>query len=76
MPMSRAEWLHDLRNAVNTALMSTSVVERLIKQGDTVRALIFLADARDACERSRVLLAEISRECDASPDGEGSDEQI
>jgi len=52
------QWLHDLRNAVNTALISTSVVRGLLDQGDAARALPFVIDAQDACKRCRVLLSD------------------
>ena len=49
-------WLHDLRNAVNTALMSVSVARRLMDAGDNTRAHPFVVEAEDACDRCRVLL--------------------
>lgn len=53
----RETWLHDLRNAINTALMSTNVARRLLESGDTERALGFLVDAEAACDRCRVLVS-------------------
>ncbi|HST45187.1 MAG TPA: hypothetical protein VLK29_08180 [Luteimonas sp.] len=52
----REAWLHDLRNAINTALMSTNVARRLMEGGDVDRALGFLQDAEAACDRCRVLV--------------------
>ena len=53
---ARAIWMHDLRNSINTALMSTAVAKRLLESGDAERALGFLADAEAACDRCRVLV--------------------
>ena len=52
----RETWLHDLRNAINTALISTNVARRLMEGGETARALAFIADAEAACDRCRVLV--------------------
>ncbi|MBJ6980051.1 hypothetical protein [Luteimonas sp. MC1895] len=51
-------WEHDLRNAVNGALLSVVVARRLLAQGDVERAEALLADTQAACERGRELLSE------------------
>ena len=51
-------WLHDARNAVNSALMCASVAERLLAQERWAEAQRFCGDARDACERLRLLMEE------------------
>lgn len=49
-------WLHDLRNAVNTAGMSIAVARRLIEAGELERGLSFLAEVETACDRCRLLI--------------------
>jgi hypothetical protein len=51
-------WLHEARNAVNSALMCSSVAERLLDQGRSAEAQRFCTDAREACERLRLLMEE------------------
>lgn len=51
-----AAWLHDLRNAVNTAGMSIAVARRLIEAGETERGLAFLSEVETACDRCRLLI--------------------
>lgn len=51
------QWQHDLRNAVNVALLAVTVAERLLQQGDAAHAVQFLVDTREACERAQGLLA-------------------
>lgn len=50
-------WEHDLRNAINGALISVAVARRLLAQGDVERAAVLLADTQAACERGRELLS-------------------
>ena len=57
-PESVDAWLHEARNAVNGALMCSSVAERLLDQGRSTEAQRFCADAREACERLRLLMEE------------------
>jgi hypothetical protein len=52
----REQWLHDLRNAVNTAGMSIAVARRLIEAGEIERGLGFLAEVETACDRCRLLI--------------------
>lgn len=56
-------WLHDMRNAINTAGMSAAVARRLVEDGDTTRALEFLRDVEQACERCRALSAAYPGRC-------------
>jgi len=51
-------WMHDLRNAVNTALTASSVVRLLLQKGDVARALKFSKEVEEACERCRALIVE------------------
>jgi hypothetical protein len=51
-------WQHELRNAVNGALLSVVVARRLLAQGEVERADALLADTQAACERGRELLSE------------------
>lgn len=57
-PMNDEVWLHELRNAVNSALVSTSVVKSLLEDGDAAGAMSFVVDAQEACERCRLLVLE------------------
>ena len=50
------DWLHDLRNAVNTASTSATVVKMLLDQGNPERAAEFNDQVLAACERCRQLL--------------------
>lgn len=53
-PLERGEahgWLHDVRNAANSARMAVHVAERLLRNGERDRALVNLARAREACDR-------------------------
>lgn len=61
MPMSRdypsaADWIHALRNAVNTTSLSVGVAMRLLERGEAERALEFLNEAQSGCESARGLL--------------------
>lgn len=44
-------WLHDVRNAANSARMAVHAAEVQLQQGEPDRALVNLARARDACDR-------------------------
>lgn len=57
-PASVDDWLHDTRNAVNSALMCSAVAERMLDQGRWSEAQRFCTDAREACERLRLLMEE------------------
>lgn len=48
---SHEAWLHDLRNEVNTALMSAAVARRLLADGRHAEALISLEQTEAACYR-------------------------
>ena len=56
--MTSEIWLHDLRNAVNTALTASAVVGSLLRKGDLSRALKFNKEVQEACERCRTLILE------------------
>jgi hypothetical protein len=56
--MASELWMHDLRNAVNTALTASSVVRLLLQKGDVTRALQFSKEVEEACERCRALIVE------------------
>lgn len=52
-------WLHDVRNAANTARLAIHVAETRLRRGEHDRALVNLARARDACDRlARMTAAE------------------
>jgi hypothetical protein len=53
-----ARWEHDLRNAVNAALTAANVVRMLLEKGESQRAIPFVIDIQDACERCRMLFLE------------------
>lgn len=55
--MRSGTWEHDLRNAVNGALLSVVVARRLLAQGDVERAEALLVDTQAACERGVELLS-------------------
>ncbi|WP_149193219.1 hypothetical protein [Luteimonas suaedae] len=44
-------WLHDVRNAANSARLAIHAAEMLLRRGEHDRALDNLARARDACDR-------------------------
>jgi hypothetical protein len=54
----QARWEHDLRNAVNAALIAANVVRTLLENGESQRAISFVIDIQDACERCRLLFLE------------------
>jgi len=60
-------WMHDLRNAVNTALTASSVVRLLLQKGDVARALQFSKEVEEACERCRTLIVEKQKSEDDGP---------
>lgn len=53
----RARWLHDVRNAVNTAGVAVALSRRLLGRGDTAAAADMLDVADEAWGRCRDLLA-------------------
>lgn len=61
-----ATWLHDLRNAFNAVSTNALVVQRLLEEGNTERAMAFNTEVLNACERCRVLL-------ESTPAGSGDD---
>jgi hypothetical protein len=44
-------WLHDVRNELNTAMMSAAAARRLLQDGDTDEALANIRRAEAACFR-------------------------
>jgi len=50
-------WLHDLRNAVNTAGVSLVLGRRLLARGDSGSALDMFARAEESLSQCRELLA-------------------
>ncbi len=56
--LARQRWEHDLRNAVNAALIAANVVRMLLENGESQRAIAFIVDIQDACERCRMLFVE------------------
>lgn len=50
-------WLHDLRNAVNTASVASAVVRRMLETDMDAGAVDMLADLERACARCHSLLA-------------------
>jgi hypothetical protein len=52
----RARWLHDVRNAVNTAGVAVALSKRLLSRGDTTAALDMLDVANESWGRCRDLL--------------------
>ena len=59
-PAARAQWVHDLRNAVNTLGVGTRVSQRLLEKGRVDEACDTLAQGMRAWERCRDLLAHAS----------------
>jgi hypothetical protein len=51
-----ARWLHDVRNELNTALMSAAAARRLLQDGDRDEALANLQRTEAACFRCAQLL--------------------
>lgn len=68
---ARGQWQHDLRNAVNSALLSVTVAKRLLEQGATPRANLFIDDALRACERAQQLLEASPQELPPPGDAPG-----
>lgn len=56
------QWLHDLRNAVNSAVMAASVVKELVKRDERERALGFIEDLEVACDRCRILAKDVPQQ--------------
>lgn len=60
MPGRRADagtrWMHDVRNELNTALMSAAAARRLLQDGDRDEALANLQRIEAACFRCAQLL--------------------
>ena len=54
---SPAQWLHDLRNSVNTAGVSMMLGRRLLARGDDGGAQDMLARAEESLAQCRELLA-------------------
>lgn len=55
-PASASDWIHALRNAVNTTSLSVGVATRLLERGEAERALEFLNEAQSSCDSARNLL--------------------
>ena len=55
-----ARWLHDLRNAVNTASVASAVVRRMLEAGMFDDALDMVVELERACARCSAVLAERS----------------
>lgn len=51
-----ADWIHEVRNAVNAATTNAAVVQRLLQAGNIERAIQFNEEVLKACDRSRILL--------------------
>jgi hypothetical protein len=51
-----ARWMHDVRNELNTALMSAAAARRLLQDGDRDEALANLQRTEAACFRCAQLL--------------------
>ena len=51
-----ADWIHEIRNSVNSATTNAAVVQRLLQAGEFERAIAFNEEVLKACERSRILL--------------------
>lgn len=51
-------WMHDLRNELNTAMMSAAAARRLLQDGRTEEALVNLQRSESACYRCALLLSE------------------
>lgn len=58
---ARAEWVHALRNAANTAGVTLAMGRRLLEHGDTAGALDMLGRCDAAWADSRDLLRDASR---------------
>jgi hypothetical protein len=64
----RACWLHDVRNAVNTAGVAVALSKRLMRRGDTACAMEMLDMASESWERCRALLVRSSAQGASSQD--------
>lgn len=51
-----ARWMHDVRNELNTALMSAAAARRLLQDGDRDEALANIQRTEAACFRCAQLL--------------------
>lgn len=66
---AHAAWLHDLRNAVNLAGISTTLARRLIARGEPQAASDMLVRSENALEQCReLLLADQSARPGDAPD--------
>ncbi len=52
------DWLHELRNALNTVVLSAAVVRGLLAQGELDRAIEFLDDLEQACSACQQLVSQ------------------
>ena len=50
------DWIHELRNALNTLATNAAVVDMLLKKDEAPRALAFNQEVLKACERCCELL--------------------
>lgn len=55
-PSARAEWLHHLRNELNTIGLATAAAQLLMERGDRIGAQDNLKRVREACSRCGRLL--------------------
>lgn len=58
---AHAQWLHDLRNVVNTAGVTVALAKRMMDRDDPDGAKEMLAMAEQAWERCRDMLSEPAR---------------
>jgi hypothetical protein len=55
-PDARAQWVHDLRNALNVLGVGTRLAQRMIEKGQTDDAVTVLADSMRAWTQCNALL--------------------
>lgn len=72
-PSARADWVHELRNAVNRAGVSGSLAKRLLERGEADAAMDMLARSLTALEDCRHLLAHADA---ATAFGEGATQPL
>lgn len=50
------QWLHELRNAINTLCITSAVMNRMLAEGDAERVRALASELEAGCERCRRLM--------------------
>ena len=50
------QWMHELRNAINSATLAAFAADKLMSAGDMPQAHVFLQQIQEACDQCRLLV--------------------